>query len=588
MKSSFESALQAVAWVALCAAPIPSVSSEGLALSYRAPTGVPAWSEGSVLPLANGAGYLLSVGSETLAHLDPLGNPDWGLWTAEGSMGYTSLTASPPDNAVFAKIEGLATEPYWTVFGLFNAQDGTRHFERGVSVKVENLGGASIAYPTVSAAHLSDGRSAVILDYYSEARFEMAVLDRTGQTEWQRAFAAPSFAISGAGQYPRLIEHPGQGFWLIVEGSQLNLSLNIIRLSSQGEVVWSNQITGLVIDQLLPGSEPSAIGMDGSLALSFIESIPTNSSDPRPSAFAASILVLNPDGQLRWADRVQGVDGTGLTPSWAPGDPAIFLFGGKLRRLSPISVDGLMMKMDGQTGDLLAQQSVGLSFLDALSLAGITTNRVYVHELKWINLSPPAVSYAGYFDLNLQNAHWKQFNTTNGVTAAGLALNRSNSSLSYFSSQTGDSAIDAIQLDLDLNPPAGTTCQFFSDASVTLRDPQMTAEKLTLAQTALNLTVTNAAIVLVPTTRIQLQPFLPVAQGLCPSESLQLGLPTRAAGKLQFSLSRATANVVQIETSSDLLHWAPFARVTNTVGASVLGDAITNAPQRFYRAVLAP
>ena len=297
--------------------------------------------------------------------------------------------------------------------------------------------------------------------------------------------------------------------------------------------------------------------------------------------------MLNPDGQLRWAARVRGVAGTGLKPFWASADEAIFLFGGRLRRLSPLSADGLILKMDGQTGELLAQQSVDLSFLDELSFAGITTNRVYFHELKWTQLAPPAVSYAGYFDLNLQNPHWKQFNATNGVRGAGLALNSSNSSLTYFSSPVGDSALDAIQLDADLNPanPTESTCQFFTDASVTLRDPQMTAEKLTLGQRPLDLTVTNAAIVLAPTTRIQLQAFTPVAQGLCPNESLRLGLPSRAREKIQFSLSGATITAVQVETSIDLLHWAPFLQLTNAPGTNVLSDTITNSPRRFYRAI---
>ena len=188
-----------------------------------------------------------------MAHLDTFGNPIWGLWTVEGSMGYTTLKAFPPDNAVYAKIEGLANEQDWTVFGLFNAQDGTRLFERGVSVKVQEYHGVKVVYPTISADHLSDGRSTVLLDYYNESRVELAVLDRAGQIQWQRSFAAPSFAIAGTGEIPALIEDPGKGFWLVLSGSQPittapnppvynhNLTLNVIRLSSQGEVLSSNR-----------------------------------------------------------------------------------------------------------------------------------------------------------------------------------------------------------------------------------------------------------------------------------------------------------------------------------------------------------
>ena len=54
----------------------------------------------------------------------------------------------------------------------------------------------------------------------------------------------------------------------------------------------------------------------------------------------------------------------------------------------------------------------------------------------------------------------------------------------------------------------------------------------------------------------------------------------------QFSLSGAPLQSYEVDASSDFVDWSWFATVTNLTGAIPLSDSTTNAPQKFYRAIL--
>jgi len=62
----------------------------------------------------------------------------------EGATGVSAVKAHPTQPLLFAKIDGLATEKYWTVFGVFNGRDGTPVFETGVRVIVDQIVEGSI------------------------------------------------------------------------------------------------------------------------------------------------------------------------------------------------------------------------------------------------------------------------------------------------------------------------------------------------------------------------------------------------------------------------------------------------------------
>ena len=599
----------AIAWQQGAEASAPA---SGWGNMYGAPAGVPAWNGGSLAPMPAGTGYVLSAfgpapnspgsASLALARLDALGNVKWGAFAIEGAMGGTTLKAAGPENALYAKIEGLAQEQFWTVFGVFNPLDGTRVFERGVRLSVTNTSSGYLPDPAASADYLSDGRSFVLLDYDSQAKVELAVLDQTGQVEWQKSFVAPSFArwaVQSAKS--SLIEYVGSGFLLVVLGSEristapnppvynTSLTVNLIRLSAQGEVVWAEKVEGLIASDALPPLQAWAIGGDGSLVLSLSDTITTSPTNPLPSGFASLALTLGPDGQLRWAGQIRGVAGTGLTPFWVPDQSSIFFGGDRLRSLTAPSVDGLLLKANAQTGDLMAQISIDLSQLDSFTVAGVTSDRVFVNELERYLDGRPTTALAGSFDLNLQNGHWKQFSANNGVQSAMLLLNTADSGLTFAAFPNGDHRIETMQLDTDLNPSTSAqgTCQFFTDLSVATQNPQLTLEKLALTQSALALTVTISTIELAPTARIQLQSLTPTMAPLCPQESLLLGLPRMVAGTITVSLSGASAGAVQVEASSDLRSWTLLTQVTNAATAGAFSDALTNATRRFYRA-LAP
>ena len=113
----------------------------------------------------------------------------------------------------------------------------------------------------------------------------VAVLDATGQPQWQRSFAAPSLAVAANRGPSRLIEYPGHGFWLIVLGSQrlstvpnppavnTALTLGIVCLSTAGELIWAKTIAGLQTSSALPEFQSIGMGADDSLFVSLTDEI---------------------------------------------------------------------------------------------------------------------------------------------------------------------------------------------------------------------------------------------------------------------------------------------------------------------------
>src|SRR5262249_19458955 len=152
---------------------------------------------------------------------------------------------------------------------------------------------------------------------------------------------------------------------------------------------------------------------------------------------------------------------------------------------------------------------VDLSEADSLAISGATSDRIYVSELEQHLNGNPTTSLVGYFDLNLENGHWKRFDSPKGVQTATLRLNSQDNVLTFSAFPNGDSVLDAIQLDPDLKPPVGGACQPFLDVSVATQVPQMTVETLALTQSALTLAGTNSTTEFTPTTRIQLQSLAP-------------------------------------------------------------------------------
>jgi hypothetical protein len=521
-------------------------AAAGFARSYRAPAGVPAWNEGHVGVLPGGPQYSLTTfglaptnqssgGSVSVARLDSAGNIEWALWSVEGTMGYTTLKARPTEPLVYAKIEGLAQEEFWTVFGLFNARDGSRVFERGIPVAVDQLGTTNspeyFPVPSSSADFLSDGRSFVIIDP-DDSVVRVAVLDQLGQPQWQRAFSAGSFATSAGGLRSTLIEYPGQGFWLLVESSQPistqpnppatnnAATLNLLRLDNNGQLLWATNITGLQTSGP-PALGATTIGADGSLVLTFTDVVLSPPVlNPTLNDFITYILVLNPDGQLRWARRIRSAAGTGLVPVLSPDGTALFLTGTKLRSLQPLTGDGVILKLDAATGASLGQVAIRPGAIQDLAIAAIVNDRLLLHARSF-SLTAPGNPYVGSLDLNLQNPIWKQFSFAQTFSYAGLLYEPTSGSLVFWDAPNGDSRMDAIQLGLDLNPLVGgalasnSTCQFFTDAPLTLSNPNITLETVNLTQSQLRVSVSDTELPLIPTTRIQLGSMSPVVQDLC-------------------------------------------------------------------------
>jgi hypothetical protein len=55
------------------------------------------------------------------------------------------------------------------------------------------------------------------------------------------------------------------------------------------------------------------------------------------------------------------------------------------------------------------------------------------------------------------------------------------------------------------------------------------------------------------------------------------------ASQFQFTINSPAAQVYQVQTSADLIHWTPWATVTNTTGALQVADPSLAASAKFYR-----
>jgi hypothetical protein len=509
-----------------------------------APDG-PAWSSVSALT-PSGSGYVvtasgpaptnqLGTASVSAMGLSAAGEVDWAVWAVEGEMGYTTMKAHPEEPLVFAKVEGLAAEEFWTVFGVYSARDGTPVFERGVRVMVNGSQGHYMPDPVPSVDYLSDGRSAVLLDAGPIVR--VAVLGRDGTVEWQKAFSSmveSSFDMAGRGLHSTLVEDPGRGFWLIVEGSKkittapnppavnAAVTFNVIRLSGAGEIVWAKMISGLQLSGIAPRLLPAAVGPDGSLYLSFLDMVIGGASmNPGPNDFHAYVLALAPDGQLHWARRVRAVGGPGLTPVLSRDGSILYLAGAKLRSTSSLASDGVLLAWAAATGESLAQVGLNSALLDEVTLVGVSEDQVFVRMLSYPQLSPPATVFVAAFNPSLREALWRQLSP--GKAPASLAYNGRTGALLLANKPAGESRVEAVELDPHLKElvggiAAGTSpaaCNFLTDASVPTSDPNLAIEKLTLSQGRLLVSSEPTSIPLVATRRIGLNAMQPSATVLC-------------------------------------------------------------------------
>jgi hypothetical protein len=508
--------------------------------SYRAPVGGPVWGQSFGLS-PSGPGFLLMArgsapgaqpgqSSVSVVRLDLGGDIISALWSTEGVQGITTFQAHPTEPLIFTQIEGLAEEEFWTVFGVFKASDGTPVYQRGVRVTVDqSKEGSYFPDPVPRVIYLRDGRTAVLMDGNGPV-VRVAVLDPAGQPQWERTFGSlvtPSFTAAGLGPHSVLIEAPDGGFWLIVAGSQkittepnpppINyaVSLNVIRLTSTGEHLWAKRVVGLEIARATPAFGPVGVGADGSLVISFTDMVMSTPSSSGPADLQTYLLALKADGELGWARRVRRAK---LAPILGQESSALYLYGVQFHSFSPVNVDGLILKWDAATGETRAQARINLATIEDPVIAGVSEERVFVHAQAY---SPNRV-LVGAFDLDLQNPVWKQLEP-DPIAASALVYSHETRSLLFARRPTEDSRIDMIELGPDLNPLAwgeanqepGAPCRFFSDATVSMLDPNLVVDQLELTQQRLFVTVYTTSLRLSSVARIQLRSLAPMVEELC-------------------------------------------------------------------------
>jgi hypothetical protein len=57
---------------------------------------------------------------------------------------------------------------------------------------------------------------------------------------------------------------------------------------------------------------------------------------------------------------------------------------------------------------------------------------------------------------------------------------------------------------------------------------------------------------------------------------------------LQITIGGQIGSNYVVQTSTDLVHWAPWTTQSDSTGTISVSDRVTNAPERFYRAVAVP
>jgi hypothetical protein len=512
----------------------------GFVKSYRAPAALNPWGQNfEITP--SGPGYLLSAvsavltnqvgqGTQSFVRLNQAGEIDWALALTEGPMGVSSVKVHPTEPLLFAKIDGLATEEYWTVFGVFNGQDGKPVFEIGVPLIVDQTpaDGYYFPEPSLNVEYLSDGRCSIVMQG-DGGIVRVAVIDPTGQPQWQRAFAGANsaFSIAGRGLHSALIEDPGRGFWLIVTGSQkittqpnpppinFAVTLSILRLSSTGDLVWAKEIGGLQLAQVTPDFGGAVLGADGSLIISFTDLVIAVTPNPNPTDYDTYTLAIGSDGQFRWATRVKLAH---LGPMAGSDSSTFYLAGVRYRSIAPLNDDGVILQCDSATGTSLAQVSVNLSTAEDLTIAGISQNGIFIKAQPYFVPTAPRL---GVLDLNLQNSRWVH-GVDPTVASTALVYNSQTDSLLFAERPGADSRVDAISLGSDLVPVANgvpidptTGCQFFTNTTVSLLNPDLTIEKLALTPSTLSVSVYKTSLPLKPTDRIHVQPISPSSANLC-------------------------------------------------------------------------
>jgi hypothetical protein len=53
--------------------------------------------------------------------------------------------------------------------------------------------------------------------------------------------------------------------------------------------------------------------------------------------------------------------------------------------------------------------------------------------------------------------------------------------------------------------------------------------------------------------------------------------------QFQFTINSLPAQVYQVQSSTDLIHWTPLTTVTNTTGTLQFADPSPSVPAKFYR-----
>ena len=69
---------------------------------------------------------------------------------------------------------------------------------------------------------------------------------------------------------------------------------------------------------------------------------------------------------------------------------------------------------------------------------------------------------------------------------------------------------------------------------------------------------------------------------------LSLGLMTSTPGNVRLAVRCDIGSRYRVDISSDLQHWSPWTNEINTTGTITIQDPTSNAPMRFYRAILVP
>ncbi len=467
----------------------------------------PAWVSGVAFPMLDGGqGYGLVADSEktiaggvypivSAARFDAQGNEVWAAYldTGAGASEQELLGTGESLDTLFA---GFINDSGSAVVSMINGDDLSPVFAHQVAL--------TAAPDKTSLFHFPGSLSAVLQDIGNG--FRLLVIDGEGARVFENDYTSSAFEGGGGGGLPGIGGIPGFGGTRTITATALSdqsgivvtvhiaeqviggtpipsisnqNTLSTICLNPDGSVRWANKLEFNTGGILTLGAGTA----EGSTILYRGMETGVDMGTFQPVS-RSHLIKFNGDGSFGWATTVEGA----LLPAvnFSP-DGDYWLSGTRTTTTDPPSIDVVVARVDVSTGALETQAILDGDTFDAGFLGGVSADRVFVSMVSGANpeslLNQAATVIA--LDHGLQLVGVKQYKDS--AIFAPLFYSRTTDDLLFSPFKIGDNQLEALSLDSNLNTSAG--CDLFVDGQVDVSNSGLTGDTLAVSPDTITVSV---------------------------------------------------------------------------------------------------